>query len=340
VDVDQFIRRNEPTWRHLDEAVRRLRSRRSKHRLDGAELDETIRLYQRVSGHLSYSRTWYGDSPVTSRLTALVGESRAVIHGPGDRGGNVLLRFFTHDFPGAVWRTRKFIAIAAFLLLAPAVYVGAWMTFSDAALDASAPPALRESYVQQDFADYYSSQPAAEFSTKVLVNNIQVSFMAYALGIFAGIGTVVVLVGNGLGIGQAAGLFQAAGQAPRFWGLILPHGLLEITAVCVAGGAGLKLGWAVVSPGDRTRSAAVAEEGRRSVPVVVGLILVFITAGLIEGFVTPSPLPTWERVGIGLVVTSAFLFYVFGLGRRVAAEDEATRAAGGLDTTGGVIVDR
>jgi len=320
VDVDQFIRRNEPTWKHLDSSVKRVRSTRRRNRLSGEELNDVIHTYQKVSSHLSYSQTWYGDTPITARLTRLVGDARAAIYGPGERSGNALVDFFTRGFPGAVWRSRKFIAIAAVILLAPAIYVGVWMTFSDAALDASAPSALRESYVQQDFADYYSSQPAAQFSTQVLVNNIQVSFMAYALGIFAGIGTVIVLIGNGLGVGQAGGLFHAAGEAPRFWGLILPHGLLELTAVCVAGGAGLQLGWAVVSPGDRSRATAVAEEGRRSVPIVIGLVLVFITAGLIEGFVTPSGLPTWTRIGIGVLVEAAFLLYSFGLGRRIDAE--------------------
>ncbi len=320
MDIDQFIRRNEPAWQRLSEVTRLVRSRRSSRRLSGTELNETIELYQRVSAHLSYSRTWYGDAPITSRLTGLVGDARAAIYGPGDRVGNALFRFFSHDFPGAVWRARRFVLIAAMLLLIPAIYVGIWMTFSDSALDAAAPSALRESYVQQDFADYYSSQPAAEFSTQVLVNNIQVSFLAYAMGIFAGVGTIVVLVVNGLGIGQAGGLFHAAGEAPRFWGLILPHGLIEITAVCVAGGAGLQLGWALVSPGDRSRSEAVAHEGRHSVPVVVGLILVFIIAGLIEGFVTPSPLHTSTRVGIGVAVEAAFVLYVVGYGRRAEAE--------------------
>lgn len=320
MDVDQFIRRNEPTWNHLERSVKRVGSSRRGSRLSGDDLDDVIHTYQRVASHLSYARTWYGDAPVTARLTDLVGQARAAIYGPGERSGNVLMAFFAKDFPAAVWRARKFIAIAAVLLIAPAVYVGVWMTFSDAALDASAPSALRESYVQQDFADYYSSQPAAQFSTQVLINNIQVSFMAYALGIFAGIGTAFVLVGNGLGVGQAGGLFHAAGQAPRFWGLILPHGLLELTAVCVAGGAGLQLGWALVSPGDRSRTTAVADEGRRSVPIVIGLALVFVTAGLIEGFVTPSGLPTWTRVGIGVLVEAAFLIYVFGFGSRVTTD--------------------
>ncbi len=146
------------------------------------------------------------------------------------------------------------------------------------------------------------------------------------MGIFATVGTAIVLVFNGLFVGEAAGLFHAAGEQTKFWGLILPHGLIELTAVCVAGGAGIQLGWAMIAPGDRTRTVAVAEEGRRSVPIVVGLVLVFIVAGIIEGFVTPSALPTYARVGIGVLVELAFLAYVAGFGR-LAALDGTSRVS-------------
>ncbi len=212
--------------------------------------------------------------------------------------------------------------VAALLTFAPALYVGIWLTFSDAALEDQAPDYVREAYIDDDFESYYSSAPAAQFSTEVLVNNIQVSFFAYAAGILACIGTAAILVLNGLVLGEAAGLFHAAGEAPKFWGLILPHGLLELTAIVIAGGAGLRIGWALVAPGDRSRGAAVAEEGRRSVPVILGLVIVFVVAGLIEGFVTPSELPTWARVGIGVLAEAAFLAYIVGFGRSAELGDE------------------
>ena len=218
-------------------------------------------------------------------------------------------------FPGRVWDSRRFVAIAAVLMFAPALYVGAWLTASEAAVEDQAPDYVREAYINDDFESYYSSAPAAQFSTEVLVNNIQVSFFAYAAGILAGVGTAAILILNGLVLGEAAGLFHAAGEAPKFWGLVLPHGLLELTAIVIAGGAGLRIGWAMIAPGDRTRGSAVAEEGRRSVPIVLGLVLVFVTAGLIEGFVTPSGLETWARVGIGVLVEVAFLTYIVGFGR-------------------------
>jgi uncharacterized membrane protein SpoIIM required for sporulation len=115
------------------------------------------------------------------------------------------------------------------------------------------------------------------------------------------------------------GLFIAAGKGGEFFGLILPHGLLELSAVTIAGAGGLRLGWAVIAPGDRTRGEAVALEGRRSVAVVLGLMLAFVIAGIIEGFVTPSGLPTAMRVAVGIVVAGGFWTYIVVRGRAAEA---------------------
>jgi len=105
-------------------------------------------------------------------------------------------------------------------------------------------------------------------------------------------------------------------RAGLFFGLILPHGLLELTAVFVAAGTGLRLFWAWVRPTDDSRSRSLAAEGRSAAGVALGLVGVLLVSGLIEGFVTPSGLPTWTRVGIGVVAELLFLTYVFTLGRR------------------------
>ena len=149
-------------------------------------------------------------------------------------------------------------------------------------------------------------------------NNIKVAGLAFAGGILLCIPTALLLITNGASLGQAAGVFAAAGQSAKFYGLILPHGLLELTSVIIAGAAGLRLGWAVIDPGDRPRAIAIAEEGRRSVVLVLGVILTLLIAGIIEGFVTGSALPTAVRVGIGVAVEVAFLVYAVLLGRSAA----------------------
>lgn len=316
MDIDRYIAQNEPGWDRLSALTAQARTGLKK--MPSPEIDELVSLYQRSSSQLSFARVEYRDMALTSRLTRVVAEARAVIYGTRARGTRSFVQFFSIRFPAAVWHARRAVVIAALITFLPAIALGTWLSFSDRALDAAAPEAVRAAYVAEDFESYYSSAPAAEFSTRVLVNNIQVSFTAFAVGILLCVPTALLLAFNGANVGVAAGMFHAAGEAPAFWGLILPHGLLELSAVVIAGAAGLRLGWAVIAPGDRTRAEAVAEEGSRSAVIVMGLTLAFIIAGLIEGFVTPSNLPTPTRVGIGIAVFVAFVAYI--VSRGIAAQ--------------------
>jgi len=328
VDIDRYIASNGPVWAQLAELTGR--AQRGVGRLSAAELDELVRLYQRVATHLSYAQTYYRDPALTAKLSGLVARSAAVVYGTRPRSLRAVGRFFTSTFPAAVWHLRRFVLAATLLSLVPALALGIWIGRSTAAVEALGPPAVREAYVNHDFEDYYSSEPAGAFASKVFSNNVQVAFYAFALGILGCVGTAWVLVSNGAQLGLVAGLFAAAGQSPKFWGLVLPHGLLELTSVFVAGGAGLRLGWTLIDPGDRSRATALAEEGRRAVVVVIGLIVAFAAAGSIEGFVTGRPWPTFLRVGIGVVAEAAFLAYVAVLGRAAAASG-VTGALGDQD---------
>ena len=316
MDIDRFIATGTPVWDRLDELT--TRATRGVRQLPATELDELVRLYQRAATHLSYARTYYRDPALVGRLTGLVGRAGSVVYGTRPRTLRAVGRFFTTTFPAALWHARRFSLISFALFAVPFLVVALWIGNSPAALDATMPPAAREAYVNERFEAYYASEEASQFASTVFTNNARVGFLAFALGPFGCLGSAFVLLSNGALVGQAAGLFAAVGQAPRFWGLILPHGLLELTAVWVAGGSGLALGWALISPGDRTRARALTEEGRRAVVIVLGLVAVFAVAGLIEGFVTGQPWPTWLRVGIGVTAEAAFLAYTVVLGRAAA----------------------
>ena len=314
MDVDRFIARHSSGWARLEELTRRRRRT-----LGPEEVEELVQLYQRTSTHLSHARTERADPALVARLTRLVAGAAGLIYGSRSRSMAGFARLFTTTFPAAVWHIRRFVVVAALLLLGPAFVMGAWLATSDAALDAAGPEAARQAYVEEDFEAYYSSAPAGQFATQVTVNNIQVSILAFAAGALLCVVTAFILVSNGANVGVAAGTFAALGELPRFFGLILPHGMLELSAVTVAGAAGLAIGWAVIAPGDRTRGVALADEGRRAAAVVLGLMAAFVVAGTIEGFVTPSGLPTGLRAGIGLAVGGAFWAYLITLGRRAAA---------------------
>jgi uncharacterized membrane protein SpoIIM required for sporulation len=317
VDIDRFVAQNADTWDRLGQLTRR--ARRGTKRLSPDEIDELVDLYQRVSSHLSHARAAYRDPALTMRLTALVTQASGVIYRGRSRPRSAIADFFVWRFPAAVYQSGRFIAASAALLLVPAFAVGGWLATSDRALDIAFPDPIRDAYVEEDFEDYYSSDSAANFATWVTVNNIQVAFSAFAGGIIVCLPTAFVLVSNGANIGAAGGAFASVGELDRFLGLVTPHGLLELTAVVIAGAAGLRLGWALIAPGDRSRLEAVGREARRAVVIVLGLVVAFGVAGFIEGFITGRGVPAWIRVGIGVAAEAAFLAWVVGLGGRASA---------------------
>lgn len=318
MDLDRYLALNEPSWKRLEELLGR--TNRGVRSLSDDEVDELLALYQRTSAQLSWVRNHYQEPALTQRLNELVAAANAVVYRRTASPGGALRQFFTVSFPAAVWHLRRFVAVAALVMFVPFVVVAVWFADSEAARDVAAPRAVQEAYVEEEFEAYYSSEPASQFATRVLVNNIQVSFLAFVVGIFFCIGTIALLAFNGANVGVALGLFAAVGEQGRFWGLIVPHGLLELSAVVIAGAAGLSLGWALIAPGDRARGDALGEEARRSVAVIAGLMLAFVTAAIVEAFVTPSGLPTAARIGIGVAVEAAFVAYVVTFGRVAAAE--------------------
>ena len=327
MDIDRYIATNAPAWERLRQLT--ARAQRGVGGLSPAELEELVRLYQRAAGHLSYARTFYQDAGLTARLSSLVIAAGAVVYGTRARTLRVLGRFLALTFPAAVWHLRYLALTATVLTAVPAAIVAAWIATSPAALEVASPAAERAALLQE-FEDYYASEEAAQFSSSVFTNNVLVAGRAFAFGVAFCLPTVLVLLANAANLGVAWGIFAAVGQQPRFWGLILPHGLLELTAIFIAGAAGLKLGWALIDPGDRPRGQALAEEGRRAVAVVLGLVLAFLVAAVIEGFVTGQPWPTWLRVGIGVLAEAAFLAWIVLCGRRAAAQG-LTGAIGELD---------
>ncbi len=146
------------------------------------------------------------------------------------------------------------------------------------------------------------------------VNNAWVAALCLALGVL-GLPILYLLYQNMVNLAIIGAVMTRHDHAGHFWGLILPHGLLELTAVFVAAGVGLRLFWSWIEPGQMSRANSLAHEGRTAITVALGLVMVLLVSGVIEGFVTPSGLPTWARIGIGILAELVFFTYVFTLGR-------------------------
>ncbi|MBG0828066.1 stage II sporulation protein M [Planomonospora sp. ID67723] len=317
MDIDAFVTANQPTWDRLEHLVRRRRS------LDGAEVDELVELYQRVATHLSIVRSSSRDPLLAGRLSSLVARARSAVTGAHAPAWREFVRFWTVSFPVAAYRSWRWWLGATLASAVVAVVAGAWVASSPEVQAALGTPEEIRQLVEHDFADYYSENPAGSFAAHVWTNNAWVAAQCIAFSVLLGVPILYVLLANALNVGVLGGLMAAAGKSDIFFGLIIPHGLLELTAVFLAAGAGMKLGWTVIDPGPRPRGQALAEQGRVIVSVALGLVVVLFVSGLIEALVTPSPLPTWARIGIGVIAEAAFLGYVIYFGRRAVRAGES-----------------
>lgn len=316
MDLEAYVQRHQPEWDRLRTLVSHRR------RLTGAEADELVTLYQRVATHLSVIRSSAPDPVLVGRLSTLVAQARSAVTGAHVPAWRDLSRFFTVGFPAALYRTARWWVPVGLAFVTVSVLLGWWIATRPRVQNAIAPPEYVQQLVEHDFADYYSNQPAEQFAFGIWTNNAWVAAGCLVLGVFLGIPVIYILWQNALNIGIVGGFMGAYDRLDVFFGLLTPHGLLEITAVFVAAGAGLRLGWTVVHPGGRTRSQALAETGRTTIAMALGLAVVLAISGVIEAFVTPSPLPTWARVGIGVTAEVAFLAYAFVVGRRAVRAGE------------------
>lgn len=312
MDLDAYTRARTPTWQRLDELARR-------GRLTGAEADELVALYQATATDLSAVRSAAPDPETVGRLSQVLARARSRLAGTHAPSLRDVTSFVVVRLPAALYRVRWWTVAVTGAFLALAVATGVLVATSPDALALMGTPAEQRDYVDRAFAEYYT--PGAGFAAMVWTNNAWIAAVCVGTGI-TGVLPAYMLVTNAVNVGAAGGLMAAHGRLDVFLQLIAPHGLLELTAIFVAGGAGLRLFWTWVDPGPRPRGRALAQEGRALFTIAIGLVGVLAVSGLVEGFVTGSALPWPVKVLIGVVVLAAFWAYVLVLGRRAVADGE------------------
>src|SRR3954470_21251081 len=314
VDLDAYVLAHAHEWQRLEALAHR-------GRLSGAESDELVDLYQQVATHLSVVRTSAPDPSLVAHLSSLLAKARNKAVGTRVSSWRGFTGFFTERFPAALYRLRWWwlgclaanVAVTGVMML--------WLLDHPNVEQSLLTPAEIDQLVNNDFEGYYSEYAASHFAAQVWINNAWVTALCIAFGIL-GLPVIYLLFNNIVNLAIIGSLMIRHDRGQLFWGLILPHGLLELTAVFVAGGVGLRLFWSWVEPGERTRTQSIAREGRTAGTVALGLVVVLMVSGAIEAFVTPSGLPTWARVGIGVVAEICFLGYVWTFGRRAARAGE------------------
>ena len=324
VDLDAFVAAHQGEWSRLEYLARHGSG-------SGAEADEILDLYQRVATHLSVVRSATPDPSLVTYLSSLLARARNRSAGTRSVVWADLRAFFTDTFPAALYRTRWWWILTAMANVVAAVVIGWWFLSHPQVESSLMSPAEIDKLVNTDFEHYYSEYAASHFAALVWTHNAWLMAICIALGIL-GVPVVYLLFENVLNLGLMGAIMINHDRGGLFFGLIVPHGLLELTAVFVAGATGLRVFWSWIDPGPRTRGRAVAEEGRSAMAVALGLVVVLAISGVVEAFVTPSSLPTWARISIGVIVELAFLAYVFTVGRwaylRGSTGDVSARDAG------------
>ncbi|MDE2677010.1 MAG: hypothetical protein F4087_03115 [Gemmatimonadetes bacterium] len=282
-------------------------------------------LYRGVTADLARART-YGASPgLLGTVRRWAGSGHNLLYRSSGRVAVSVGHWIWAEFPRAVRRFHRQVLLAALMLFGPmgATYLGVQDRPVLARVLAGGAVAGAEAIDENDpEASYQGEVPLSRlptFSAAVMTNNIQVAFMTFAGGLLAGLGTLLILVFNGISIGAAIGAYGSEGVPLVIMAFVFPHGFIELAAICVAGGAGLGLGSAILMPGRRTRAAALRERGRAFLTLLAGSVLMLVVAGLIEGYYSPlEQLPNAAKFVFG-AVTGVLLVLYFGFAGRSRA---------------------
>ncbi|NVJ24971.1 stage II sporulation protein M [Myxococcus sp. AM011] len=317
MEMAEFIESRRPRWEKLEKLLDQSEVRG----LRGLSLDDARtlgKLYRAVSSDLLWVRARSGSADVSAYLNDLVGRAYALTY-PGRRPRLAdVWGFVARGFPALLRREWKMYVAAVLLLLAGAGfgYLG-MMVDPDAAHYLVPAEHLELDPVQraanEASGDGMSVGQQAHFTSFLFTHNIQVAFLCFALGVTLGLGTAVMLFVNGLFLGALAHVYAAKGMAGWFWAWILPHGIPEITAICIAGAAGLVIARGLVAPKGLPRGQALRMEAVTAVKLLFGTLVLFVLAGFIEGTVSqihPPKLSVAFKITFALVVGSGVYSYL------------------------------
>lgn len=314
MDLDALTAARRDEWARLDALS-------ASRRLSGDEVDELVTRYRSASADLADIKTSAGSTVQGDYVSTMLARARLRLTGAPDNVLKQLPRFFLRQLPAALYRLRWTTLVIAVAFIGVVALVGFWVSGDPALVASLGPQAALEQYAENDFTEYYTENPAAVFAGTVWTNNAWIAAQCVLFGI-TGFWPVMVLVQNAVGVGTAAAILLAFDRGDVFLFSILPHGMLELTCIFVAGAAGLHIFWAWVAPGPRSRLEAIAQAGRSLGTVAVGLVFALALAGLVEGFVTPQPWHPAVKLVLGALALGVFLFYMLVVGRRAHRDGE------------------
>ena len=310
--LNEFYRTGCLRWERLEQIIRRA-EQTGLPQLGRKDLKDLGALYRSVASDLAYARTRRLNPDTIGYLNNLVGRAHAHVYIAPALHLDQIGLFFRQTLPAILHKRSGFIFLA-FLLMASGFLLGlALQHYAPAAAGALVPKSTSEGLYERFEKNTWFNNPLAErplISAAIMANNIKVAVLAFAGGILLGTLTLYALFTNGIMLGVLTGVFIARGHGLDFWATILPHGVIELTAICLAGGAGLLLGGALINPGNYRRRDAVILHGKDALVIFLGVVVMLIVAGGIEGFIsTIGTLGNGPRLAVA--AGSGVLLYVY-----------------------------
>lgn len=319
---DRFIETHKTAWQRLEDLLKLLDSS-SLRKLHREEVRELGRIYRRTASDLAIARAESRDPRLINYLNSLVIRAHGRIYQADAQGGSRIKEFFVRDFPQTFRRTWRYTAVSfgVFALFSVIGFLGTKYDpeFSELV---GVPPAFREMYIETKTHWWEDLNEANQVgATSIFTHNIQVTIYTFAFGALFGVGTLFYLAYNGAIIASIVSLTYSAGFGNDLVTFMVAHGVIELSCIFIAGGAGLLIGSALVMPGDLSRADALKSRGKDAVRLMMGVAVFLVVAGLIEGFISPVPIPGAIKYSIAAITGIALYSYLLLAGRDPQASD-------------------
>jgi uncharacterized membrane protein SpoIIM required for sporulation len=336
VTVEEFVARRQASWQELEACIKRAR-RGSLRGLSAQDLERFGMLYRRAAGDLAIAARDFPAQSVTDYLNQLCTRAHPLLYRGRSPQLSRVLGFYAADLPRAVRAAWVYLLASGGLFLLGAVAGWLAVVLRPDLVASLVPPQVLDSASQGHLGNDTLRQFAPELAAFIIQNNILVSLVCLAGGVGFGLPTAWVLLTNGWTLGTLGSAVHQAGFDAGFWALIVPHGAIELSVICIAGAAGLMIGDSLLRPGLLRRVDSLSRAGQRALVIAVGAAPLLVIAGLIESFVTPSDAPIPAKLMVGILTGTLLWSWLLLAGRSWGAPRRAPRADLDVPGVGGAV---
>lgn len=314
-----FVERRSTSWQRLETLLARI-ERRGLRALSGEEIVELGKLYRWVTSDLAYAKGHRFKPATAGYLNRLTARAHARVYASSQSGNKRLATFFTEAFPAETRRSWAYVLLCAALTIFSAGVAFNVVSARPSSAYALFPANLIPSRIEKSLHDSnfaFRPEQSAVISAEIITNNTRVAIIAFSGGMTLGLVTLSIILFNGTMLGVTGALFSNAGFGYDFWATIAPHGVLELSAIQIAGAAGLLLAAGVLHPGRLRRRDALRENGKRAGVLILGVAAMLTLAGIIEGFFSPLRFAPSVRIAVGALTAVGIIGYFSLAGLRV-----------------------